>query len=441
MLQKVKRLFDSESKTLAKNSSWLMLSTVFQAVVVFLKTVIIARELGVEVYGVYAIILAFVATIQEVFNVNFGAAMIKFSADFSAANQREKILAMIKLGYVVAFLSALLSILFIWLVSLLFYEVFFESEGYQSVIMIFSIAASFALINAVPQVILRIYDKYKISSFVRIAMYTIEIVSIWLFFQLSNGSIFGLVTLLAIVAVFNALLCNGSALFEVRNDIAGWFSQSMTPLISHKSELVGFVVNNSLSKTVQKLLKKGDVLLLASFAGDSAVAVYDVARKLAFSLLVIKDPLIMAVYPQLASLISSGKKQAIKRFIATVTTFATIMYLIGAVSVALLGSHVINLIFGPEYTEATQPLFFLVCAVGLEISLFYTVPYVLSLGETKFRLKMSLISAFTMVGTSLLLAPNYGAIGVAIGVLLSSVLLQVGFGFMIAGHMFSRSEK
>ena len=101
-----KKRLDKESKTLFKNSSWVFFSNFFSTALAFLRSVVIARGLGAEIYGTYAIVVAFVALIQEFLNPNIGTALIKFGAVYHDEQRTDKLMAMVKRSLRASFFMA-----------------------------------------------------------------------------------------------------------------------------------------------------------------------------------------------------------------------------------------------------------------------------------------------------------------------------------------------
>ena len=73
--KKIHKLIDKESKVLIKNSFWVFFANSYGAGLAFLKSILIARGLGVETLGAYAVIIAFVVTIQEIIKLNVGGTL------------------------------------------------------------------------------------------------------------------------------------------------------------------------------------------------------------------------------------------------------------------------------------------------------------------------------------------------------------------------------
>lgn len=396
---------------------------------------VIARSLGIEQYGTYAVLFAFVSTVQEIFNLNFGAALIKYAADYRKQDRPDKVLALIKAGYLVSGAAALVSVPCIALITYLCYEMFFDVSGLAMLVTIFAASSSLGFLNTIARVILRIHNKFKVNSMVNIVVYSLEFATICGSLYIWPNDLIALVLSLSAVNVLSFLICNASAYWEVRHSISGFWLEPLSKLSDQRKVMTGFLLNNSLSMTIHKLMKKGDVLILAAFAGPAEVGLYDVARKLAFSLLVIKDPITLAVYPQIANLIANSSIKKIKRFLMNVTLVSATPYFFGVGLLFFLDEWIIGLVYGNEFIGARNALQLLTAVVGLEIICFWTVPYVLSLGKTGYRLRASLVTSAITVMLALLLVRTFGATGIAFAILVGGALLQAGFLFVVHRHL------
>jgi O-antigen/teichoic acid export membrane protein len=83
----LRKNLDTQSKTLLKNSSWVFISNLVGAGLAFLRGIVIARGLGAELFGVYTLIVAFIITVQEVLNLNLGAAVIRYGSQYRSENK------------------------------------------------------------------------------------------------------------------------------------------------------------------------------------------------------------------------------------------------------------------------------------------------------------------------------------------------------------------
>ncbi|MBC7104723.1 MAG: oligosaccharide flippase family protein, partial [Firmicutes bacterium] len=71
------------------------------AVLSFAQGILVARWLGPELYGVAALVMSFPAMVYTFFDARSAEASVKYLSEFHARGERERVLAMCKVGYAV----------------------------------------------------------------------------------------------------------------------------------------------------------------------------------------------------------------------------------------------------------------------------------------------------------------------------------------------------
>ena len=158
----------------------------------------------------------------------------------------------LKAGYLVSLLAAIVSIIGVGLITYLFYNIFFSQVGMQLLVIVFAIGLSSNFLNSIARVVLRINNKFKVNSLINMLMYSIELCTIFISLYFFKADLFILIFVLTAVNIFNCLLCNVTALYEVRKEVQGFWKVSLSCLAADRVAITGFIINNSLSKTLQK---------------------------------------------------------------------------------------------------------------------------------------------------------------------------------------------
>ena len=120
----------SQTKRFVKNSSWMVIAQLFRSVEAIVRSVIIARTLGAVGYAEYAVIVAFVSTTQEFFNLNLGAAVIKYGTEYMADDERScQIPSLIASSYWVTITAAIGSVAVVSIFVSACYGYFFDAPN------------------------------------------------------------------------------------------------------------------------------------------------------------------------------------------------------------------------------------------------------------------------------------------------------------------------
>jgi O-antigen/teichoic acid export membrane protein len=428
ILQRFVRLvrgrFDAESKALFKNSTWFFLANANSAVCDFLRSVILGRGLGVEGFGIYILIITLVHTIQEFFNLNLGTAFIKFGAEYKSSNNISRLGALLKGCFILAGVTALASITFIILVSYFAYDLFISEPGLRTYIQVYAIAASLSFFDYLSVSLLKLYFKFRLNSVIKICLDLTELAVVATVVYLFPGDLPALFTAVVGILVIKGIVYNGAALWEMRDVIISHLRVKISEIGDDKRRISGFVVNNSVSRTLHTLIFSGDILLLGALAGPAEAGYYAIAKKLAFAVLRLTDPMTHSIYPQLATLVAQHSYANIKIMLKKVSTI--FLLVIATIFFLVLGMNewIMTSIYGEEFLPASTALVILVAASGVSAVFFWSTSLIFSLGRVDVRLKAYLLALVLGGSVAWFLIPAYGATGLAIAMLLAVTIMQ-----------------
>jgi O-antigen/teichoic acid export membrane protein len=102
---------------LAKNIIFGFLSWILPLALTLLVTPTIIRGLGIEQYGIYALVLGF---ISYSFTFNIGRAVTKYVAEYSFKNETEKINEIFSATFLIAIIVGIIAVLLICLPARIF---------------------------------------------------------------------------------------------------------------------------------------------------------------------------------------------------------------------------------------------------------------------------------------------------------------------------------
>lgn len=427
-LHSIKSKFDNESKTLFKNSSWVFSANLVGSILGFLRSVLVARLLGVDLLGTYTVSIAFVLTTQEFMRLNVSMGLIRYGARYLQEKSHEKLIAVVKYSLLLSILSALASILLLLLLTMLFYDTFILKEGLGIYIILFAIANSLSFVDAISKAILKLFYKFKTNSMIQMIMDIIEFTLVALTLYYFRGDLTKFMLAVIITRMVNSIVCNLAAWNELQPEIAPWWRKGHIPLIrSDRKEFLQFIFGNSLSSSIKVLMNQGDVILLGQLSGVRAVGLYANAKKLAYSVLTVTDPLVNAIFPQFSVLVARKEYHKVKtmlRKLSMVTLGPAVVFMIGTY---FFREEIITALYGAEYAKAGMPFFYLMIT-GIQASIFFwALPLIQSLGLTNLRLGAYISGVILGALVALWLSPTMGPTGTAIGVLIANVFINILF--------------
>jgi O-antigen/teichoic acid export membrane protein len=429
-VQKIIKHLDQQTQVLFNNTSWVLIGNVVRSGLVVLKGIIIARGLGVELYGTFAIIAAFAGSIQQFFNFTMSSSIIKFGAAYLTNKENYRFAALIKGGYYLAAIVAVVSTLIIICLTFLVYDVFLEKPGLEMFILAYALISSTLFLDNISTTILRLYFRFKETAYINIGTtaFDVLVIGIVIYFNPNNFTYFFFALIFS--RLIASLCLNGVTFFIVKKDIQPYINAPLSILKQDKKEILSFTVANSGSRAIKTFINNGDVLLLGALLGPAPVAFYNIAKKLAYMILIFIDPLTNTIFPQFSLLISERKFSDIRMMIKKVSKIILGPALLFVVVVYFLREYIVLFTFGEQYIEATIPLIYLAINAVIGGVLFWNVPLILSLGMAKFRLIINIIGLIIGGGVAYFSIPIYGTIGAAIGLLIANGIVTITFSIV-----------
>lgn len=426
-VKKVFQRFDPESKNLIKNSSWVTIANTLGTIFAFIKTVAITRILGVELFGTYALAIAFIITTQEFLRLNISMGLIRYGAIYSSEGRPDKIVSIIKFSLGLSTFSAIISILVLSIITIFSYSTFIKVPDLTVYIIAFAFANSLNFIDAISKASLKLFYKFKVNSIIQMIMDTVEtgIVIGTLFIYGANIEAF--FTAVIVARILNSLTCNFAAYRELSAALKPHLKSKINLIKDQQKDFFSYIFGNSLSSSLKVFMNQGDVLLLGNMTSTTAVGIYSAAKKLAYSVLTLTDPLASSIFPQLSHLIASKDHSKIKVMIRKITGIMLIPSLFVLIICFLLKSFLIQFLFGEEFLAAAKPfMILLICALQGSI-FFWALPLIQSMGLIKKRFLVYLSAIIIGGVTSILLIPGMHESGAAIGLLAANLFITVRF--------------
>ena len=424
---KFAQIFDAQSKKLFKNSSWLYFSQIIRTLLMFLRSIVIARGLGPELYGNYNIIIAFVTTVQEFFNQNVGTPFIKYGAEFKINSENERFKALLKSMLLVSGITAVLSLIGVFILMVFFYHYFVKQPGFQVYIIIFAFGSLLIFFDSITISLLRLFDRFKLNSIIVIGVAFFEVLLITVILHFFPHDFHKFFLTMVLIKLIGGIITNGVAFSELKGEIKDYIKVSIYSIRDKFNEIWKFTIQNSISRTLKTLMDNGDILLLAAFSSPTQVAYYAIAKKLAFSLLLLSDPVNLAVYPQISSLVSEQRYSAILEMLKNLTRLFAIPFFIVIIVIFSFRYEILQFLYGTEYRDAANPFVFLLIGASISLIFFWNLSLLFSLGRVDIRLKTSILTILIGFFIAYLLVPQYGAAGVAFSLMISKLILTSTF--------------
>ncbi len=412
-----------ERALLLRNASWMSVARSLRTGEVLLRSIVIARSLGADSYAAYAVISAFPAPFLGLFNVQMGAALIKFGTEYREGGEREKLYALVKLAYLATLVLFLCFGLVVVLASLPLQGLLGKEHGVYPLVIAFSLASGLTLFDLVGKSLLVLHNRFRVNAIVDGVIATVNLTIVASAAFLWPQNLTAILLAVSTTLVIGPLVSNLAAVFEIRSLLVGWTRAKVSRLKPRYRELFRFTFGNSVAGALERSTKNMDVLILAAFAAPPVVAVYDIARKLSNVFLMLKDTITTAAFPQVASLLSGRQYSTFRSLLGSVYKVAWLPVLAVLLFFAVFDDWILS-IWGGDFRDPGWIVLVMMLRCMVPLLCFWVLPLVLSLGLIRIRLVASVVSSTVGLGLAALLAGPFGGEGVAVAMLISVLLNQ-----------------
>jgi len=170
-----------------------------------------------------------------------------------------------------------------------------------------------------------------------------------------------------------------------------------------------------------------DTLLIAGLTSPAVVAIYKLSARFALILVLLSDPLGIAIFPELSHLNASGRITQIRKVILTLTLSMTAVAAILVGGFAVAGHWILRTIAGPQYDSAYPVVLIMFLGSGAAMIFFWARPLLLVRGKAHVVAAVTTVALLVQVGSLYLLVPSMGAFGAGLVFALTYVFTIVSF--------------
>ncbi len=376
-------------------------SNILKSLLGFVATLYIARELGAEILGFYAVIIALVAWLEMGGKLGISSALIKRISEQTAPAEHigAAALAIFSFALVIAGMVYLLSD---WV------DAYVGVEATMFVIFLLFVGLFYALVTAVLKGQRLVYITGLLSAGRTGVRSIIQITVVFLGFGL-GGLVLG--------AGIGAIVAGLSGLVFVSVGIA-------RPQRSHFRSLFDFAKYSWLGTLKSRTFNDVDIVILGALVAPALVGIYAVAWSIAQFLKLFGDAIGQTMFPEMSMADAQDRKEYVATLVNDSLTYSGLLVIPGLLGGIILGDRLLR-IYGDEFVQGTAVLGLLILA-----ALFYSYQkqFAIALNgidRPDIAFRINLIFIVTNAGLNVVLIYYMGWVGAAIASVVSALLVLI----------------
>lgn len=399
------------AKVSAKGSFHLLWGLVVSTVISSVGTIFIARLLGSDLYGLYGIVLTAPNLIMIFRDWGVNSAMVRFTAQYRAEDRGSEIRSLFISGIIFEVtIGLVLSIISFTLSGFLATTVFNRPDIVPLIQIASFVVLTGGLVNAATAAFTGI-ERMELNSIMIICqsiIKTIVIITLVVLGLGTSGAVIGFTT-----ASFIAGLIGMLVVWVVYRNLPKP-STLRLEIMAYIKELLKYGMPLSISTIMAGFLTQFFIFLLPIHyvTDNTMIGNYGIAKTFVVLISFFATPITTMLFPAFSKLDPQKDRETLKNVFQSSIKYASLLVVPVTALVMSLSEPAISTLFGDTYT--TAPLFLALLAITYLYTAFgklSTVNLINSQGQTKYNLKLSIITASIGFPMGFILIMQFGVLG------------------------------
>jgi O-antigen/teichoic acid export membrane protein len=421
-----------------RNSGYVFSANTLSAVLSMAQSVLAARLLGVEAFGILGAITQFASVINRITSFRMSELVVSYVGEFTSDGKNEHSAALFKAASLTEIASAIIAFLLLVALAPLGAKVLAKDPNTVGIFILYGTSVLANLFAESATGLLQIFDRFRSIAIVTIVQGVVTLLLILIAF-LSNGNLNDVVLAYLIGKIIWAVLISLMALRTAAEHWGtDWWKSPINLIAERRKDLTRFAISTNLSGTINLVTRDSDMLWLSALSNPLQVGYYKVAKAFMNVLLVPVTPLISTTYREVAREIANKRWANVRYLLRSGSLIAGAWTVPASLGLLAFGPWLV-LIYGPEFSPSYPILLVFLIGVLVVNILYWNRSVLLPLGMPDFPTKVGFIAALLQITGMLLLVPLEGALAMA-GMMSLYFLLTSGINFWKSMNELRRAE-
>jgi len=388
-----------------KNFSLLTTAHIIEKVITFILIIILARYLGVEGYGIYALALSFIQLLSQLFDGGLNCLLMRETARKVA--DRQQLLGRVLAGKVIMGIVVFLGIVCLAIALAYPKDALYSILIYGIAMIILSFANTF-------RAVFLAFEKAEFESL----LLTLNR------FLLLGSIIFCVVSGIRIPEIMVSYLVSSLIILWLSSYLCKKVIYSPSWDVNYKSikslfkEAMPFAVGAMMAEIFFNI----DNVMISKIVGLESVGYYNAAYKLSYSGILLANTMTLAIYPYLSKNWLEDKDKVFGIF-GKLFKILIILSMAISLTAAILSQNIIVLVFGKQFKESIVPFQFLVFSLPPFYLVHLTNRTLDAIGEQRFKANTMIAGVTINVVLNFILIYKFKAIGASIATVVTSIFI------------------
>jgi O-antigen/teichoic acid export membrane protein len=410
---------EEDIKKVAKGAGTTLIGSIAGGGFNFLSQILIARVLGVEAFGLYALGFAAVRICETLARLGLNIGGMRFVSIYKDES-RSKLKGVLILSTGISFLNGVLLGIILYFSSDFIAQKIFHEPDLTGILQLFSLSIPFVGAMAVISSLLQGFHTTKYTVYARNFVQPIIYIILIIIFYFSGFKLNGVVYAFTLSHLGAFIVC----FLFLKKLFPEFFSKYITSGYEFKN-LISYSIPLLFVGFLQYFLSWTVILMLGFLVSTKDVGIYRAASQVTI-LMTVSLTAVGSIYaPLVSEMFHEGQKKRIES-IFKVTTRWIYLIVLPISLVLVFSSKGIMSIFGVDFIEKGAPVLIILTIAQFVNCITGGVGYTLTMtGRQKLELINSMVLVSVNVVLNLFLIPKYGLVGAAIATAVSLVSINL----------------
>jgi O-antigen/teichoic acid export membrane protein len=396
----------------------------------FVTTLLAARWLGPEDFGLGAVIMAYPAAVSSLASIKTAAVTQRYVSSFRANHQHPELLAVCKLGFVVDLAVSTLAMGALVAVVLLVGDPP-GARGNSELIAIFALALPVGSVVGTSIVVLFAFERFGFVAMLQVMQKVFVLIGVVVALVIrADTAAFVVGTAAGLAATGLIYLAVASVLLK-RAVGDYWWRTSWAPLHGLGRELRSLFGWNFLGVTLAGAMTHVPVLILGAIRSPAEAGYFRLASSVAVTADAVEAAMSRVAYSTLAASQADADVRRVARLVVAWSRREALLGLAAVLAAMALLPAFVFVGLGRKYTGMIAGTELLLLGTAVSTSFFFVIPYLYSSGKIRKWVTAYGLYAGTALVASAVLAGRGGFLAVAGVVGVGLAVLNAAIGLPI----------
>ncbi len=405
---------------LLRNSGWLLGANGVTAACGITQGIIVTRLLGVEGYGMLAIVIAFVTVMRQLTSFRMNEFVVKYVSDALASEREDQASAAVKVAMIAEALASLVAFGVVWAAAPLGARWFAGSVEAIPLIRLYAIVVLTTFVTETGIGLLHVFNRFRAQSVI-LSLEQGTLLLCVVIATLTNGTIASILLAYLLARAAGSVMIASVSLRETTQRLGVRWWRVPLRKMEHPRAALHFALHTNVSSSLSLMMKEGDPLWLGYFRGTAEAGFFRLALSLTRASMMPVTLMVQAIYPEATRLAAGERWQEFRALLKKSSLFAAAYVIPAAALFIAFARPLIGSIYGPDFEPAVPAVVILLVGVGFANIFYWSRLGLLSMHRADYVTKLNVGLAALKAGGVLLLVPASGYLGSA--ALLSFVYL------------------